>query len=40
MFNENEFNIFDNLNKGKIIIINSESIDNDVLSIINNSILK
>lgn len=38
MFNENEFNIFDNLNKSKIIIINSESIDNDVLSIINNSI--
>lgn len=38
MFNTNEINIFENLNNNKIIIINSESIDDDVLSIINNSI--
>lgn len=38
MFNTNEIDIFDNLNNNKIIIINSESIDDDILSIINNSI--
>ena len=38
MFNENQFNVFENLNNNKIIIINSESIDDEVLSIINNSI--